>query len=191
MTQFDVFKCHSMMCRLLEVATKARATGTTAMNATSSRSHAICTFTLHVTTADPLGLASGSSCGTGTATSSKFHLVDLAGSERIKKTKAVGGRLREGISINKSLLALGIQLSILLLLSLSLHINISNRQTNTRSISFKFHLAHLLLHLYCPSLTTTLLRQFIHFEFLLFASLLFVGNVVQALNEQTDKNDRG
>eukprot|EP00897_Mesotaenium_endlicherianum_P006276 jgi/Mesen1/5677/ME000288S04888 len=37
----------------------------------------------------------------------KMHLVDLAGSERIKKTKAEGARLREGIHINKGLLALG------------------------------------------------------------------------------------
>ena len=40
-------------------------------------------------------------------TRSKFHLVDLAGSERQKKTKAEGERLKEGININKGLLALG------------------------------------------------------------------------------------
>lgn len=37
----------------------------------------------------------------------KFHFVDLAGSERIKKTGATGMLLKEGISINKGLLALG------------------------------------------------------------------------------------
>jgi len=37
----------------------------------------------------------------------KFHFVDLAGSERAKKTGAVGATLKEGININKSLLALG------------------------------------------------------------------------------------
>jgi kinesin family protein 4/21/27 len=37
----------------------------------------------------------------------KFHLVDLAGSERSKKTKATGERFREGIHINRGLLALG------------------------------------------------------------------------------------
>lgn len=37
----------------------------------------------------------------------KFHLVDLAGSERAKRTKAEGERFKEGISINKGLLALG------------------------------------------------------------------------------------
>lgn len=41
-------------------------------------------------------------------TRSKFHFVDLAGSERAKRTGAEGQRLREGIDINKGLLALGI-----------------------------------------------------------------------------------
>ncbi|KAF8636524.1 hypothetical protein AX17_003337 [Amanita inopinata Kibby_2008] len=38
---------------------------------------------------------------------SKFHFVDLAGSERLKRTAAVGDRIKEGISINSGLLALG------------------------------------------------------------------------------------
>ncbi|KZS90006.1 kinesin-domain-containing protein [Sistotremastrum niveocremeum HHB9708] len=38
---------------------------------------------------------------------SKFHFVDLAGSERLKRTAAVGERVKEGISINSGLLALG------------------------------------------------------------------------------------
>ncbi|XVF39643.1 hypothetical protein PTKIN_Ptkin01aG0050100 [Pterospermum kingtungense] len=37
----------------------------------------------------------------------KLHLVDLAGSERAKRTGADGMRLKEGIHINKGLLALG------------------------------------------------------------------------------------
>jgi len=37
----------------------------------------------------------------------KFHLVDFAGSERIKQTGATGNILKEGISINKELFALG------------------------------------------------------------------------------------
>ena len=37
----------------------------------------------------------------------KLTLVDLAGSERAKRTGASGARLKEGISINKGLLALG------------------------------------------------------------------------------------
>lgn len=40
-------------------------------------------------------------------TSSKFHFVDLAGSERLKRTGAGGDRMKEGISINGGLLALG------------------------------------------------------------------------------------
>ena len=38
---------------------------------------------------------------------SKFHFVDLAGSERAKRTGAHGQQLKEGIDINKGLLALG------------------------------------------------------------------------------------
>jgi hypothetical protein len=38
---------------------------------------------------------------------SKFHLVDLAGSERSKKTKTSGERFKEGVDINRGLLALG------------------------------------------------------------------------------------
>ncbi|KAJ9101824.1 hypothetical protein QFC21_003163 [Naganishia friedmannii] len=38
---------------------------------------------------------------------SKFHFVDLAGSERLKRTAALGERMKEGISINAGLTALG------------------------------------------------------------------------------------
>lgn len=37
----------------------------------------------------------------------KFRFVDLAGSERAKRTGAQGTQLKEGIDINKGLLALG------------------------------------------------------------------------------------
>ncbi|XP_044738914.1 chromosome-associated kinesin KIF4-like [Chrysoperla carnea] len=74
-----------------------RATGATAMNAQSSRSHAIFTICIE----------KQSKKDTNVATSSKFHLVDLAGSERPKKTKATGERFKEGIKINQGLLALG------------------------------------------------------------------------------------
>jgi kinesin family protein 4/21/27 len=37
----------------------------------------------------------------------KLHLVDLAGSERAKRTGSGGVRLKEGIHINRGLLALG------------------------------------------------------------------------------------
>ncbi|CAN0169115.1 unnamed protein product, partial [Discosporangium mesarthrocarpum] len=85
---------------LLERGALCRATASTNMNHHSSRSHAICTLNLEVG-------AGGGQEGFETVTASKFHLVDLAGSERAKKTGAEGQRLREGININKGLLALG------------------------------------------------------------------------------------
>ena len=39
--------------------------------------------------------------------SAKFHMVDLAGSERAKKSGATGERFKEGVNINRGLLALG------------------------------------------------------------------------------------
>ncbi|QRV88006.1 kinesin motor domain protein [Ceratobasidium sp. AG-Ba] len=45
--------------------------------------------------------------GEWTTVVSKFHFVDLAGSERLKRTAAQGDRVKEGISINGGLLALG------------------------------------------------------------------------------------
>jgi len=83
--------------QLMENGNSRRATGSTAMNKTSSRSHAIFTIVLEARSlSDP-----------NDYTHSNFHLVDLAGSERIKRTKAEGTRLQEGIKINSGLLALG------------------------------------------------------------------------------------
>jgi Kinesin motor domain len=72
----------------------------TNMNHHSSRSHAICTLSFEVT-------RPATDTAPETTLTSKFHLVDLAGSERAKRTGAEGVRLREGININKGLLALG------------------------------------------------------------------------------------
>ena len=44
--------------------------------------------------------------GQGAVTVANFNIVDLAGSERARKTGAKGSRLKEGSSINKSLLTL-------------------------------------------------------------------------------------
>ncbi|XP_026314864.1 chromosome-associated kinesin KIF4-like isoform X2 [Hyposmocoma kahamanoa] len=82
---------------ILEQGSLGRVTGSTAMNQASSRSHAV--FTIII--------AKESRTDKNIATTSKFHLVDLAGSERIKKTKASGERLKEGVKINQGLLALG------------------------------------------------------------------------------------
>ncbi|XP_023217918.1 chromosome-associated kinesin KIF4-like [Centruroides sculpturatus] len=82
--------------QLLETGTLTRTTAATAMNFNSSRSHAIFTITLEQCNND-----------TDDIIYAKFHFVDLAGSERAKKTGAQGERLKEGININRGLLALG------------------------------------------------------------------------------------
>ncbi len=76
------------------------------MNLTSSRSHAI--FSIVVKQEVPVDPPEGSEpTGETRRLHCKFHFVDLAGSERMKKTKAVGERAKEGISINSGLLAMG------------------------------------------------------------------------------------
>ena len=86
----------------LERGSLSRAVGSTAMNATSSRSHAIFTLQLSQKLISTDELTSNDEFIT-----SKFHFVDLAGSERLKRTGAVGERRQEGININMGLLALG------------------------------------------------------------------------------------
>ncbi|KAJ1968527.1 hypothetical protein H4R35_006403 [Dimargaris xerosporica] len=87
-----------------------RTTAATDMNMTSSRSHAI--FSIQLWQKRPNSPSSEESPDTTPALQpdalvSKFHFVDLAGSERIKRTNAIGDRVKEGISINAGLLALG------------------------------------------------------------------------------------
>ncbi|XP_064623778.1 kinesin-like protein KIF16B isoform X2 [Lineus longissimus] len=81
-----------------------RTTASTNMNDVSSRSHAI--FTVVFTQAK-------FHKNMPSETSSKIHLVDLAGSERADSTGATGQRLKEGASINKSLVTLGNVISVL------------------------------------------------------------------------------
>ncbi|GMI77262.1 hypothetical protein like AT5G60930 [Hibiscus trionum] len=84
----------------------SRATGSTNMNSQSSRSHAI--FTISMEQKKIASCLSGVNNDIGDdILSAKLHLVDLAGSERAKRTGANGTRLKEGININKGLLALG------------------------------------------------------------------------------------
>ena len=96
LTEMDITSVATTMTAL-EKASEGRVTAATAMNARSSRSHAIFT----------LSIESRSKEDGKTLTVSKFHMVDLAGSERQKKTKAKGDRLKEGININMGLLSLG------------------------------------------------------------------------------------
>ena len=97
------------------------------MNETSSRSHAIFTIFLEMhkisdlvkssedgtdaVQADQVPVLKPNAIPTGIDETefmtSKFHFVDLAGSERLKKTGASGAVMREGININRGLLALG------------------------------------------------------------------------------------
>ncbi|XP_030381042.1 chromosome-associated kinesin KIF4 [Scaptodrosophila lebanonensis] len=80
-----------------------RAVASTAMNEQSSRSHAIFTVSL-------VAVGKGEK---KSVTTSKFTLVDLAGSERCEKTQAIGDRFKEGVNINKGLLALGNVINVL------------------------------------------------------------------------------
>ena len=85
----------------MQAGKKNRSVGATAMNAGSSRSHAI--FTIIVECCDSTGsVRQGDHITVG-----KLNLVDLAGSERQSKTQATGDRLKEATKINLSLSALG------------------------------------------------------------------------------------
>ncbi|EDV99071.1 kinesin-like protein KIF14 [Drosophila grimshawi] len=103
---------YSALRNWLAVGNSQRATAATAMNDKSSRSHSIFNIVLNLT---DLSSDDGQSSDTdsGTVVSlrqtrrSKISLVDLAGSERISASGSNGERIREGVSINKSLLTLG------------------------------------------------------------------------------------
>ncbi|KAM4738851.1 kinesin-like protein KIF14 [Anableps anableps] len=86
----------------LELGNKQRATAATGMNDKSSRSHSV--FTL-VMTQTKTEFVEGEEHDH--SITSRINLVDLAGSERSSTAQTSGDRLREGASINKSLLTLG------------------------------------------------------------------------------------
>lgn len=104
----------------LNFGSTIRQTDATAINARSSRSHAVFSLNLVQKRTDipPLPTPKADKRRSmpvdhlpGTenvvTTDSKLHFVDLAGSERLKNTGATGDRAKEGISINAGLASLG------------------------------------------------------------------------------------
>ncbi|KAI1759063.1 kinesin-domain-containing protein [Hypoxylon sp. FL1150] len=115
--QIDINSVDDLL-NALNFGSTIRQTDATAINAKSSRSHAV--FSLNLVQRKsksqstqgankrfsvPLEAMTGTD--TWVTTDSKLHFVDLAGSERLKNTGAQGERAREGISINAGLAALG------------------------------------------------------------------------------------
>nr|4OZQ_A Chain A, Chimera of Maltose-binding periplasmic protein and Kinesin family member 14 protein [synthetic construct]4OZQ_B Chain B, Chimera of Maltose-binding periplasmic protein and Kinesin family member 14 protein [synthetic construct] len=98
----NVVSSYSDIQSWLELGNKQRATAATGMNDKSSRSHSV--FTL-VMTQTKTEVVEGEEHDH--RITSRINLVDLAGSERCSTAHSSGQRLKEGVSINKSLLTLG------------------------------------------------------------------------------------
>lgn len=101
---------HAALKNWLAVGNSQRATAATGMNDKSSRSHSIFNIILNISEtvgADDRTENNGRTARKQQTKRSKISLVDLAGSERVSHTCASGERLKEGVSINKSLLTLG------------------------------------------------------------------------------------
>lgn len=88
------------IAELLDSGNKARTVAATAMNASSSRSHAVLSIVLSQRRRDPCSQLCSEKV-------SRISLVDLAGSERADQAGTSGTRLKEGANINKSLTTLG------------------------------------------------------------------------------------
>ncbi len=88
----------------LSLGNSHRATAATGMNDKSSRSHSIFNIVLNMSEIIDANVTDGTNVQTKR---SKISLVDLAGSERLSQTCTTGDRLKEGVSINSSLLILG------------------------------------------------------------------------------------
>lgn len=106
------------LLRALNFGSSIRQTDATAINAKSSRSHAV--FSLNLIQRKNKGsstpvlerrfsvpIEAMSNSDNWVTIDSKMHFVDLAGSERLKNTGASGDRAKEGISINGGLASLG------------------------------------------------------------------------------------
>ena len=102
----------------LNFGSSIRQTDSTAVNAKSSRSHAVFSLNLIQKKSNSSSFTSRdkrmsvpveamSSHESWITIDSKLHFVDLAGSERLKNTGAHGERAKEGISINAGLASLG------------------------------------------------------------------------------------
>lgn len=115
--QVDINSVEDLLSALT-FGSSIRQTDATAINAKSSRSHAVFSINLvqrklkgsQTPIQDkrhsvPIDGMTGSD--NWTTLDSKLHFVDLAGSERLKNTQASGERAREGISINGGLASLG------------------------------------------------------------------------------------
>lgn len=102
-TKHPVMSYDSIEAMMAE-GNRNRTIASTQMNASSSRAHTIITIEFK-----QLEIINGKK----TERFSCINLVDLAGSEKVAKSGAVGDRLKEGCSINKSLSVLGLVISTL------------------------------------------------------------------------------
>lgn len=132
--QVDIHSVDDLLSAL-NFGSSIRQTDSTAINAKSSRSHAVFSINLiqrknkavssvrEKRFSMPVEAMSGAE--DWVTVDSKLHFVDLAGSERLKNTGASGDRAKEGISINQGLASLGKVIS-----------QLSTRQTGTH-ISYR------------------------------------------------------
>ncbi|XP_052522552.1 kinesin-like protein KIF14 [Tympanuchus pallidicinctus] len=109
----NVVSSYSDIQSWLELGNKQRATAATVMNDKSSRSHSVLTLVMTQTKV-LLGVDEEQRDHRLT---SHVNLIDLAGSECCSTAQTTGERLKEGVSINKSLLTLGKVISALSKLS--------------------------------------------------------------------------
>lgn len=87
--------CPEDILETIDEGAKQRSTASTALNNTSSRSHAVLTLNIKQLLND------------GSELLSKLHLIDLAGSENVGKSEVTGVSLSEAQMINQSLSSLG------------------------------------------------------------------------------------